>query len=47
MKIGNSSAQDFAPAAKSVRMRKFSQRIQPFAKANFKWAGFRNSEAEG
>ncbi|NBH97576.1 hypothetical protein D3Z44_05300 [Lachnospiraceae bacterium] len=27
----NSSAQDFALAAKSVRMHKFSQRIQPFA----------------
>ena len=27
----NSSAQDFALAAKSVRMRKFSRRIQPFA----------------
>ncbi len=28
---GNSSAQDFALAAKSMRMRKFSRRIQPFA----------------
>ena len=45
MKIGNSPA-GLCTCAKSVRMRKFSQRIQPFAKANFKWAGFRNSEAE-
>ncbi len=44
----NSSAQDFALAAKSVRMRKFSAKESgPLLKANSKWAGFHDSEAEG
>ncbi len=43
---GNSSDQDFALAAKSARMCRFSQESSPLLKANFKWAGFGNSEGE-
>ena len=35
---GNSSAQDFAPAAKSVRIYKFGQENLPLAEGGLEWA---------
>ena len=35
---GNSSARDFAPAAKSVRIYKFGQENLPLAEGGLEWA---------